>query len=274
MKRGIQQCKELKVNDITNHLERSIKKKNMGLIDFLKRTTTKAAPKEVNSKGSEWDIPKVENKIDQRLLTELVKMDATNRREAVRELDKTHQKLFTYIVENDTDEGVCEQAVWKLDKAHQELFAYIAENDTRACVRRATIIKLDKTHQKLFAYIAENDSDEDARYLAIEKLDATYQALFAFIAKEDETDYRKAGKKAVAKLTDEELLADIAINDNKIMYFRDAYDSNKITTLHNYDLGEIAVKKLTERRLLAKVARKAKNPNVQKLAEEKLDTID
>jgi hypothetical protein len=129
----------------------------------------------------------------------------------------------------------------------QGFLAEIAIHAKRSNVREAAVKRI--TDQSVLAGIAGSDTDFSIRKAAVDRL--TDQSLLAGIAGSD-TDYfiRKA---AVDRVTEESVLVDIFKNEQQLGVFFEV-------------VGRRLVGHCTDQIALAKIAKKAKDPELRKLA--------
>ncbi|MBN2400581.1 HEAT repeat domain-containing protein [candidate division KSB1 bacterium] len=144
-------------------------------------------------------------------------------------------------------------AVYKLED--QGILKDIVKNDKEFIVREAALFKLDDNEQELIASIAKNDESRFVREEAIEKLDPSkWQELLKGVAK-NESEHGQVRKKAIAQLTDQALLTEIANTDEA------------------WEVRNAAVQNLTDSSILSKIARSDKEVCVRESAEGRLQDL-
>ena len=184
----------------------------------------------------------IENLTDKNLLVE-VALNAKNIYDRLDALEKLSdpifaQKIYTDIAKNDENKSNRMKAADKLADKNlaQEIYADIAIKGLPAT---EAVEKL--TDQKLLEYVAKNANYIFIRLYAADRLadPITSQARYADIAKSEGDDFL-ARVTAVIKLTDQNVLADIALND----------DDNAVS--------KTAAEKIIDQNQLAGIAKNAK----------------
>jgi hypothetical protein len=206
---------------------------------------------------------------DQEALADIVKSDGNYAIRAAAVEQMTNQEFLAYIAKNDEDEYVRQAAVERLDD--QNILIEIAKNDKDNMVRLEATKRI--TDQMVLAYIAINEEDYD--YIcetAVEQLND--QAMLADVARNScWCDIRIA---AAEKLSDQaisqEVYTDIAKNANdthnqfsnrsiRMEAAEKLNDQNVAQEVYadiakncdDWEVCEIAVKKLTDQKLLVDV---------------------
>ncbi|MBR4946231.1 MAG: HEAT repeat domain-containing protein [Kiritimatiellae bacterium] len=221
---------------------------------------------------------------DPQVLIEIAQKDRASdvRRYAVAKIED--QKVLAEIAKTDSDVFVRARAIEKL--TDQKVLAKIAKTDSDMFVRETAIEKL--TDQTALAEVVKAQEEGIQAERVCEKafLKLTDQKLLADVAKSDKGDFRK---KAVEKLRDQQVIGDVAMNAksdgirelaaNKLddshpikqkyyATYAKTYDGIFLNVPHVpiYD----AVTKLTDQKLLADVAKNAKNTEVSARVAKKL----
>ena len=239
------------------------------------------AQKDRASNVRKYAVAKIE---DQKVLAEIAKTDSDNyvRDRATEKL--TDQKVLAEIAKTDSSTLVRETAIEKL--TDQKVLAEIAKTDSSTVVREIAIEKL--TDQKALAEVvkAQEEGFQAERICEKAFLKLTDQKSLADVAKSDKGDFRK---KAVEKLRDQQVIGDVAMNAksddirelaaNKLEDSHPSKQKYYATYAKTYDgiflnLPHVpiydAVTKLTDQKLLADVAKNAKNAEVSERVAEKL----
>jgi hypothetical protein len=173
----------------------------MGLIDLFR---PKWKHPDIKIRGEA-----VEKLTDQSILARIAKTDESwIRLKAVINPNFTDQKLLAEIAFSDEYPRVRESAVKKL--IDQKLIAEIAKTAQDRDMRETAVGKL--TDQKLLADIAGNDVDPGVCEAAVRNRNFTNQKLLAGIIKTNQ--HSSVREAAVANITDKDLLAEVALNDN------------------------------------------------------------
>ena len=208
---------------------------------------------------------------DQALIAKVAKNAKSDdvRESALRKL--TDQLLLADIAKNDEDWDVREAAVQRLD--NQTDLADIARTDYWHGVREAAVSRIEDID--VLADIAGNDKEYSVRHQA-----AIRRSLLVEMSKPDahhhaDPEVRLA---SVEKLTDQALLADIAINDNHYSVRRAAVRKLVELTLaaeiarhdDHWEVRETALQKLTDQSVIIEIAKNDKVSNVRKAAVEKI----
>ena len=201
------------------------------------------------------------------------------RAEAIRYM--TDKNILTYIAKNDKDNYVREEALKKL--TDQSVLKDIAENDVdgRVCIEAAQKLTDQTIAQAVYAGIAKDDKKGWERERALNKL--TDQNVLKDIA-ENDMDGRICII-AAQKLTDQTIAqavyACIAKDDKKGWACVGAgmlTDQNLLADIAknsvNVEARRIAVKELTDQSVLVDIVENEKNHNVRKVAIENENLTD
>ena len=206
--------------------------------------------------------------------------------EAIDMLDNPHS-----IIQDVYLQDIQKQHIGKI--TNQVLLAVIAKKHVSSNYEAVKNL----TDQALLANVAKNAEDIDVRLKAIEELNNYHQELFANIAKNDEiyilpglsghSYYYKEGRTALEKLTDQALLADVAKNAKALEIRVEAAQklTNNVIAQEVYadvakngkgaNLSRLrAIRELTDKNVLAGIAKNDEDNDVRETAAEQLTNIN
>lgn len=167
----------------------------------------------------------------------------------------TDERHLVEILQREKDKSVRHSAVINSALKNQELLSEIAMHDPAPGVRVVAALKLDDQMlaQRVYAQVAQADGDGRWLWGEIAVRELTDQALLAKIAVADRTlPIRSA---AVARLEDQALLARIAVTDQ------------------SYWIRVIAARRLSDRTLLSRIGKNDPDWWVRQAAQERLKEL-
>ncbi len=191
-----------------------------------------------------------------------------------------NEEMLINIICNSNSYNIKHEALLKVN--NQSFFSEIVKNEESYLFRKIAIIKLDSVqYQELFKEIALNDQDAIVRIEAIKKMnEERYQEVFMQIVNNDPIDEVK--QEALKKITDQVFINNIILAQKKYLLPVAISKTNNEEILFNYAIDPaiapqnrcIAISRLTNQEIIAKLARNDRNEDVRITALKFLDEMN